>query len=124
MTYKVGDRLTAEDAAFCTTVLANVRAELETQADGDAIRLHALRRRVVKYLGYDEKSTPGERRALKKRKLAEQAGLCFLCGEALPTDGYYAVLDRRVAHLGYTDENVNLIHAHCDYANQEQKGFS
>ena len=117
-------RLDDADRAWTNELLATLRLQLEERADGDALRLHNLRRRVVKLLGYDEKSKPSERKALKLRKMAEQAGCCTVCGLALPERGYYAVLDRQVAHLGYTDANVNLIHAACDYRLQEDKGFT
>lgn len=122
--YAIGDRLTKDDGAFANALLDHVRRELETRADGDPIRLHMLRRRVIKTLGYDEKSTPMERKKLKLRKMAEQNSICTICGETLPEGGYYAVLDRKVAHLGYTDANVNLVHADCDYKAQAAKGYA
>jgi hypothetical protein len=118
------NRLTKEDGDWANEFLERIREELDRRAGGDRLRLHMLRRKVVKKLGYDEKSTPMERKALKKRKMIEQNGLCTICGNALPEGGYYAVLDRKVAHLGYTDENVNLVHAACDYQQQESKGFT
>jgi hypothetical protein len=123
-TYQPGARLTESDAAACEAILARVRAELSELSCGDALRLHLMRRRVTKSLSYDERSTPMARKALKKRKMTAQGGLCSVCGQELPENGYYAVLDRQVAHLGYTDENVRLIHAACDYKQQEQKGFA
>ena len=86
--YQLGERLSEEDAAFANNLLDRIRKELAEQSNDDPIRLHLLRRRIVKYLGYDEKSTPMERKALKKRKMAEQGGLCTLCSKPLPANGY------------------------------------
>ena len=70
--YQVNDRLTKEDASWANELLDEIRDRLTEQADGDPVRLHKLRRRIVKYLGYDEKNTPMERKKLKVRKMAEQ----------------------------------------------------
>ncbi|CAM8646267.1 hypothetical protein MCEGEM3_02638 [Oxalobacteraceae bacterium] len=116
--------LSPENAAWADDVLNQVRKQLQERSDGDALLLHHLRRRIVKNLGYDEKSTPNERKKLKQRKMAEQNGMCLICETPLPERGYHAVLDRAVAHLGYTDSNVRLIHRDCDIKVQEERGFA
>jgi hypothetical protein len=118
------NRLSKEDGDWANELLDRIREELTSRAGDDLIRLHLLRRKVAKKLIYDERSTPMQRRALKKRKMIEQKGICAICGMPLPDGGAYAVLDRAVAHLGYTDANVNLVHAECDYKEQAKKGYT
>jgi hypothetical protein len=116
--------LSYENALWADEVLQNIRKQLQDRSAGDTLLLHHLRRRIVKNLGYDEKSTPYERKKLKQRKMIEQNGICAICRNALPDRGYLAVLDREVAHLGYTDANVRLIHRDCDIQVQEERGFA
>jgi hypothetical protein len=118
------NRLSPEDSEWAEALLESIRTQLHERAGEEPERLHLLRRRIFKKLGYDERSTPMQRRALKQRKMVEQNGTCTICGEPLPERGYYAVLDRKIAHRGYTDENVNLVHADCDYRQQEKKGYA
>lgn len=121
--YETEDKLTKEDIEWANNLLDNVRKALQERCGHDQIRMHKLRRKIFTSLTYDERGGPAERKKLKLRKMAEQGGICTLCGEALPKNGYYAVLDRKIAHIGYTDENVNLVHSKCDYKAQEDKGF-
>lgn len=117
-------RLPPEYGEWANALYLRVSAELAQKAGDNPQLLHLLRRRVSKKLIYEERSTPMQRKALKLRKMAEQVGLCTICNESLPANGYHAVLDRKVAHLGYTDANVSLIHASCDRAIQEQRGYA
>jgi len=117
-------RLPPEYGEWANALYLRVSAELEQKAGENPQLLHLLRRRVSKKLIYEERSTPMQRKALKLRKMREQKGLCTICNEPLPANGYHAVLDREVAHLGYTDANVGLIHASCDRKIQEQRGYA
>jgi UTP:GlnB (protein PII) uridylyltransferase len=80
-------------------LLQTIRAELEKLSDGDGELLFAFRRKVVKELGYDERSKPMVRRALKRKMHKKQNGICALCHGALPER--YSVLDRFKAVDGY-----------------------
>lgn len=90
-------------------------------ANGDKELHWALRRKLAKELVYDERSRPGDRRALKAYKRGEQKGVCALCTATLPEK--YAVLDRLEAMLGYTRENTRLICQSCDKTVQEGRGY-
>ena len=59
---------------------------------GDENLLWALRRKITKELGYDERGKPGHRTKLKQLKRKEQKNLCALCQKPLPEEG--SVLDR------------------------------
>ena len=124
MTDEILSRLPAEYGEWANGLYLRVSAELAQKAGDNPQLLHLLRRRVSKKLIYEERSTPMQRKALKLRKMGEQNGLCTICSEPLPEHGYHAVLDRKVAHLGYTDANVDLIHASCDRKIQEQRGYA
>jgi ribosomal protein L44E len=102
-------------------LLADIRSRLEKLSGGNKELHWALRRKLTKELGYDERSRPGDRRALKDYKRGEQKGACALCSEALPEK--YAVLDRLEAMLGYTKENTRLICQACDVKVQEERGY-
>jgi ssDNA-binding Zn-finger/Zn-ribbon topoisomerase 1 len=84
--------------------------------------LFALRRKIVKELGYDERSKPMVRRALKRKMHKKQNGICPLCNEALPER--YSVLDRFKAVDGYVEANVRLICAECDAKVQNERGYA
>jgi len=115
-------RLTLEQLDRARALLNEVRERLADLSGGDADLLFAYRRKVAKELTYDERSKPLVRRRLKALKRTEQGGVCPLCGEPLPERG--AVLDRTRAVDGYTVENTRLIHAACDVAHQEGKGYT
>jgi ribosomal protein L44E len=102
-------------------LMLEVRAKLQALSSGDSELHWALRRKLTKELGYDERSRPGDRRALKAYKRGEQKGVCALCPEALPEK--YAVLDRLEAMLGYTKENTRLICQAYDIKVQESRGY-
>jgi hypothetical protein len=99
-----------------------VRSKLVELSGGDKELLFAYRRKIYKELGYDERSKPMARRALKDKKWKEQRGLCAICNNELPTG--YTVLDRLRAVDGYTAENTRLIHQDCDVSQQKSKGYA
>ena len=73
-------------------LLAEVRAKLQQLSDGDASLLWALRRKIAKELGYDERGKPMYRKVLKATKRGEQQNKCAVCGCDLPERN--VVLDR------------------------------
>jgi hypothetical protein len=103
-------------------LIALVRHELIMRAAGDAALHWALRRKLAKELGYDERGKPGLRKLLKQRKLVQQDGKCPVCSEHLPARG--AVLDRFEAMRGYNDENTRLICPTCDVEIQASRRFA
>ena len=102
-------------------LLAEVRGRFRELSNGDEELLWALRRKITKELGYDERNKPAHRTALKKRKRKEQKNLCALCVELLPEDG--SVLDRLVAMDGYTELNTRLLCPICDRKIQKERRF-
>lgn len=115
-------QLSAEELVRAKALLEEVRAKLHELSGGDRELLFAYRRKIYKELGYDERSKPMARRALKNRKWKEQRGLCAICNKELPVD--YTVLDRLNAVDGYTAENTRLIHQECDVNFQRSKGYA
>lgn len=102
-------------------LLNEVRKKLVKLSGGDE-RLHwALRRKVAKELGYDERGKPMHRVALKKRKHRKQDGRCCTCDNPLPKTG--AILDRLEAMAGYTDSNTRLLCPDCDTKVQRERGY-
>jgi UTP:GlnB (protein PII) uridylyltransferase len=114
-------QLSSDELALANVLLDVVRAELNRLAGGDKDLLFALRRKVAKELGYDERKKPMARGALKKRMRALQDNLCPLCRESLPER--YCVLDRFNAADGYIESNVRLICERCDRRVQEERRF-
>jgi hypothetical protein len=115
-------QLTAEELVKARALLDEVRSKLAALSGGDKTLLFAYRRKIYKELGYDERSKPMARRALKDKKWKEQRGLCALCKKELPIS--YTVLDRLNAVDGYTVENTRLIHQDCDVSHQKSKGYA
>ena len=113
--------LTPDELGKANALLAVVRERLAALSNGDKELLFAYRRKIVKELGYDERSKPSDRNKLKARKFGEQSGKCAECGEPLPEK--YTVLDRKNAADGYTPENTELIHGDCDRKRQAAKGY-
>ena len=113
--------LMSAELAAANTLLAEVRAKIEEAAARDASLAWALRRKVCKELGYDERGTPTERRKLKDAKWKAQRGLCEDCGGSLPAT--YSVLDRIEAMKGYTPENTRLLCTTCDTRLQAERGY-
>ena len=99
-----------------------LKAELNELAAGDPALLFALRRKLVKELGYLEKGPPAHRKKLKATMWKKQNGLCALCGKDMPEKG--SELDRFEAIYGYTEANVRLVHRKCHIADQESKGYA
>jgi hypothetical protein len=98
------------------------KAELDRLSNGDAKVLWALRRKLVKELGYLERDTPAKRNKLKKLKRKEQNNICPLCNNVLPDKN--AELDRFEASLGYTEENTRLVHHDCHVNEQKKKKYT
>jgi hypothetical protein len=84
--------------------------------------LFAYRRKIVKELGYDERSKPVVRAKLKSLKWELQNHTCAHCHENMAMA--YSELDRKNAADGYCVENTELIHAKCRQARQATKHYS
>ena len=115
-------QLNPEELEVARSLLDEIRAKLAKLAGDDRELLFAYRRKIYKELGYDERSKPTVRRALKDKKWKEQRGLCAICNKELPAT--YTVLDRLNAVDGYTAENTRLIHQECDVSYQQSKGYA
>jgi hypothetical protein len=103
--------LSDEDRARAIQILEQARAAIEAAADDDPERRFQLRRYILKRLEFDERGTPTQRRKLKELKRKFQRGLCYDCGQALPTQG--AELHRLDAIAGYTETNTRLLCRAC-----------
>jgi hypothetical protein len=103
-------------------LLAEIRQRLELLGGDDPLLLFAYRRKIVKELGYDERSKPGVRAKLKAMKWGLQNGKCAHCYEEMPIA--YSELDRKNAADGYTVENTELVHAKCHQARQAAKRYA
>ncbi len=115
-------QLTQEEiTALFHPLFEEVKGRLAALSEGDAALLWALRRKLTKELGYEERGKPGERKLLKARKFGEQAGKCARCQGPLPEKG--AVLDRVEAMEGYTLQNTRLLCPACDSALQAERGY-
>jgi len=114
--------LNADELKRANELLAYIRERMTNLACGDPLLLFAYRRKVVKELGYDERSKPGVRGQLKALKWGQQNGKCAHCGNELPLK--YSELDRKNAPDGYTAENTELVHAKCHQERQAAKGYT
>jgi hypothetical protein len=103
-------------------LMADVGAQLLNLAAGDADLLWALRRKLAKELTYLERSKPAQRKALKKKKVRTQDGICPECRLPLPESNN--VLDRLQAMGGYTFENTRLLCRPCDIKTQSRRGYA
>jgi len=110
---------------------ANIKAAYENlvsvlayEAGGDLLKLHSMRRSVTNKLIVAERGTVSKRNALKRRLSLEQDNKCHVCGCDFEPKGKEAILDRRIAHLGYVHGNVDLKCRKCDRKKQEDKKFS
>jgi ribosomal protein L44E len=110
-----------ERETLLAPLLDEIRHRLEELSGGDTHLLWALRRKLTKELGYDERGKPMHRKMLKLKKMAAQKGLCAVCGKELPEKN--SVLDRLQAMGGYTGENTRLICRECDIKIQEERGY-
>lgn len=115
-------RLTKEQLLLANELLNSVRLRLNELSKGDSNLLFALRRKIAKELTYDERGKPSDRAKLKKLKFKEQNGICPICCKSLPDKDI--ILDRRAAIDGYTPENTQLVHRHCDWEIQKLRNFS
>ena len=114
--------LTLEELNRANKLLAYIRQRLALLAGDDRLLLFAYRRKVVKELGYDERSKPSTRARLKQLKWEQQSGQCAHCKNELPLK--YSELDRKNAADGYTKENTELVHAKCHQARQAAKRYA
>jgi hypothetical protein len=114
--------LTADELQNAHTLLAEIRKQIDSLAGDDPLLRFAYRRKIVKELGYDERSKPVARAKLKFVKWGLQKGICAHCNEAMPMP--YSELDRKNAIDGYTEENTELVHAKCHQARQAAKRYS
>lgn len=122
MESRVANRqLNPDELTVARSLLDDIRAKLSDLAGDNKELLFAYRRKIYKELGYDERSKPAARRALKDKKWKEQRGLCSICNKELPTT--YTVLDRLNAVDGYTSKNTRLMHQECDVSLQQSKGY-
>jgi len=115
-------RLKPSELEHANAVLEFVRTRMRELAGADEDLYWALRRKVCKELGYDERGKPGLRKKLKVKKWMQQRGKCAACACDLPESG--AVLDRFEAMKGYTDENTRLMCQACDVKAQAERGYS
>ncbi len=114
--------LTADELKNANALLAEIRQRLAALAGDDPLLLFAYRRKVVKELGFDERSKPVVRAKLKLMKWALQDRKCAHCGREMPLA--YSELDRKNAADGYTIENTELLHAKCHHDRQAAKRYT
>jgi hypothetical protein len=115
-------RLNPNELKKANLLLDYIREKIKELADSDKELVFAYRRKIFKELIYDERSTPAERKRLKKLKYETQNGLCEICRNQLPEK--YTVLDRFQAINGYVPENTRLICQDCDTKEQSKKSYS
>lgn len=114
--------LTTDELKHAAELLSTIRLRLEALAGDDRLLLFAYRRKIVKELGYDERSKPGYRSKLKALKWGLQSRRCAHCNEEMSLK--YSELDRKNAADGYTEENTELVHAKCHHERQAAKGYT
>lgn len=114
--------LNADELKRANELLAEIRVRLNSLSRGGPLLLFAYRRKVIKELGYDERSKPLVRAKLKAKKWTQQNGKCGHCGDELPLK--YSELDRKNAADGYTSENTELVHAKCHQERQAVKRYA
>ena len=117
-------KLNEQELATTNSLLEDVRRSIEKLSGDDPDLRFAIRRKIAKELGYDERGKPSQRKRLKLKLLRLQKGACAECGESLPLLAHGAVLDRKDAMAGYTLENVKLICRKCDDKIQESRTFT
>jgi hypothetical protein len=114
--------LTQGELKKANELLAEIRGRLTVLAGNDPLLMFAYRRKVVKELGYDERSNPTARAKLKSLKWHRQERRCAECGREMPLK--YSELDRMNAAERYTEQNTELVHAKCHQARQAAKGYA
>jgi NADH pyrophosphatase NudC (nudix superfamily) len=97
--------LTPDELDSARALLAEIRSRLDTLSAGDTQLRFAYRRKIVKELGYDERSKPTVRNKLKIIKWAMQDRRCAHCGEQMELR--YSELDRKVAADGTPKQTPN-----------------
>jgi len=117
-------KLNEQELAITNSLLEDVRQSIEKLSGNDSDLRFAIRRKIAKELGYDERGKPSQRKRLKLKLLRLQKGVCAECGEDLPLLAHGAVLDRKNAMAGYSVENVKLICRKCDDKIQESRIFT
>lgn len=115
-------KLNAAQLLQANALLKEIQERIAVLAGGDSDIGFAFRRKIGKELTYLERSKPAKRKRLKARMWKAQDGRCAECGEPLEAKG--SILDRKVAKLGYVDENVQLIHRTCDDKRQAAKRYT
>jgi len=114
--------LTPDERKLAHGLLEEIRNRIEQLSGGDPQLRFAYRRKIVKELGYGEKSHPMVRKQLKKLKWDLQNARCAHCGDEMELR--YSELDRKVAADGYTEANTQLIHAKCHHERQAAKRYA
>ena len=76
--------LTSDELKNANALLTEIRKQLALLAGDDPLLLFAYRRKIVKELGYDERSKPVARAKLKAMKWGLQNGKCAHCHKDLP----------------------------------------
>lgn len=114
-------QLNKEQQIKASKLIDQIRESIITLADNNPELIFAFNRKVSKMLVYDERSSPYERRKLKKIMRLKQHNICPICSKELPST--YSVLDRNEALKGYTEDNVKLICEDCDRKIQKERGY-
>lgn len=114
--------LTAAELKNANDLLTEIRERLAALAGDVPLLKFAYRRKIVKELGYDERSKPSVRAKLKAMKWGLRNGKCAECHKDMPLA--YSELDRKNAADGYTVENTELVHAKCHQARQSAKRYT
>lgn len=114
--------LSAGQLDQANTLIREIQARIVELAAGDEDVVFAFRRKIAKELTYLERSKPTKRKRLKARLWRNQNGRCAECHKEMEAKG--SILDRKVAKLGYTDENVELIHRSCDEKRQLARNYA
>jgi len=116
-------KLTPEELEKARPLLEQLRVSLEGMSEGNPELLFAYRRKIARELTYDERSSPAERKSLKRRKLIAQGGKCKLCDQPHPA-GLGSVLNLINAMNGYTDANRRLLCRDCDLKTQRERAYT
>jgi hypothetical protein len=114
--------LTADELKASNRLLKSVRVRLLKLSGDNPKLLFAHRRKLWKELSHDERSKPGHRRQLKRKKRIEQNGVCPLCDKRLPQK--YCHLHRLNAAKGYTVRNTQLVHEACHRRQQAGQNYA
>lgn len=115
-------KLDADQLLQARAILQEIQGRIQALSNGDPDTAFAFRRKIAKELTYLERSKPPKRKRLKARLWKAQNGRCAECGKEMEAKG--SILDRKVAKLGYTEANVELVHRDCDEKRQAAKKYS